>query len=113
MEIVKRLIQARKINIFSSEIVYTEILPPVIKNQNQEILQKLMDFLDEKEAFCLIPMKKDICINAGSLRAKTGMKTPDALHVATALHTHCDIFLTNDQSIETPHSLEKILISDN
>ena len=93
MEIVKRLIQARKINIFSSEIVYTEILPPVIKNQNQEILQKLMDFLDEKEAFCLIPMKKDICINAGSLRAKDRNENPRCSSVvATALHTH-SIFL--------------------
>jgi uncharacterized protein len=33
------------------------------------------------------------------LRARHGLKTPDALHLATALHYGCDEFWTNDDRL--------------
>jgi predicted nucleic acid-binding protein len=51
-------------------------------------------------------------INAGILRGETGMKTPDALHVATAINQQCDIFLTNDARVHTPHNMQCVLLSD-
>ena len=39
----------------------------------------------------------DFCID---LRAKyTRLKTPDALHLAAAILTGCDVFLTNDKGL--------------
>jgi len=36
---------------------------------------------------------------ATELRARQGLKTPDALHLAAALHTGCDEFWTNDERL--------------
>jgi predicted nucleic acid-binding protein len=41
-------------------------------------------------------MNDNIFARALGLRAKHGLKTPDALHLATALHHGCTEFWTND-----------------
>ncbi|MEY4531807.1 MAG: hypothetical protein RLZZ156_2528, partial [Deinococcota bacterium] len=38
------------------------------------------------------------------------LKTPDAIHLATALETGCEVFLTNDTRIKSP-DLEIITLS--
>ena len=38
---------------------------------------------------------------ATDLRARHGIKTPDALHLAAALHGGCDEFWTNDRRLES------------
>jgi predicted nucleic acid-binding protein len=35
------------------------------------------------------------------IRATTTIKIPDALHLATAIHHGCDVFLTNDDRLST------------
>lgn len=40
-----------------------------------------------------------ICRMAARLRAKHGIRTPDAIHVATALATGATEFLTNDRGL--------------
>lgn len=34
-----------------------------------------------------------------NVRAATNLKIPDALHIATAMHGKCDLFLTNDNRL--------------
>ena len=51
-------------------------------------------------------------IHAGVLRGETGIKTPDALHVASTIQNDADIFLTNDTGIHTPESIRRVLLSD-
>ena len=40
------------------------------------------------------------CDRAAEIRARHGFKTPDALHLAVALETGCDHFLTHDQRLK-------------
>jgi predicted nucleic acid-binding protein len=42
----------------------------------------------------LQPITLSILREGANLRAKTKFKTPDAIHVATALSLNCDLFLT-------------------
>lgn len=37
---------------------------------------------------------------ATEIRARHGFKTPDAIHLACAVTTKCDLFLTNDKQLE-------------
>ncbi len=37
---------------------------------------------------------------ATELRARHGFKTPDALHIATALDASADVFVTGDRALE-------------
>ncbi|CAK8725555.1 hypothetical protein KKHLCK_17015 [Candidatus Electrothrix laxa] len=43
-----------------------------------------------------IPLSSEVFEKATELRAEYSVKTPDAIHLAAALVSRCDIFLTND-----------------
>jgi predicted nucleic acid-binding protein len=73
---------------------------------------KALRFLGENAAFELRSVTKEICIQAGILRGRTGMKTPDAIHVASAIAAGCDAFLTNDTRVRLPDRMERILFSN-
>jgi predicted nucleic acid-binding protein len=40
------------------------------------------------------------------------MRTPDALHVATAIDAGCDAFLTNDTGIKRVHEIAVLVLDD-
>jgi predicted nucleic acid-binding protein len=44
----------------------------------------------------LVPMDAAIADLAAGVRARHGFRTPDAIHLATALHVGADAFVTND-----------------
>jgi len=48
---------------------------------------------------------------AAQLRAVTGAKTPDALHLASALSASCGTFLTNDRRLPRIPGLNVIQLS--
>lgn len=47
----------------------------------------------------IIPLTREVIDQATELRAHYGLKTPDAIHVAAALTSRCDVFLTNDHRL--------------
>lgn len=46
------------------------------------------------------------------LRAATGLKTPDALHAATALQADCALFVTNDSDFRRVPGLPVVILDD-
>jgi len=49
--------------------------------------------------FVQLPIDRPVFIDAAELRARHGLKTPDALHLATALSGGCMALWTNDQRL--------------
>ncbi|PKM41818.1 MAG: VapC toxin family PIN domain ribonuclease [Gammaproteobacteria bacterium HGW-Gammaproteobacteria-1] len=49
--------------------------------------------------FVQLPMSATVFIHAAQLRARFGLKTPDALHLAAAQHHGCDALWTNDNRL--------------
>lgn len=47
-----------------------------------------------------LPMPETIFLQAAMLRARFGLKTPDALHLACAQHHGCTALWTNDDRLE-------------
>ena len=46
-----------------------------------------------------LDMPEPVYLQAGQLRARFGLKTPDALHLACAQHHRCDALWTNDDRL--------------
>lgn len=109
---IQLAIENAEFQIFTSQIVFTEVLPVHVKANNEQKIQATIEFLSDSGAFNLVPAGREICIQSGFLRGLAGMKTPDAIHVATAIHTGCDVFLTNDKRIKTPENIELLVLAD-
>lgn len=106
---IQALIENNQISVFSSDLVYTELLPPHAKLGNKKAIEQTIEFVS---TFNVATISKEIFIHAGILRGETNMKAPDAIHVATAMASDCEVFLTNDKDIQTPKWIEKVLLSD-
>ena len=51
------------------------------------------------DALPLVPLDPPVFRRAARLRASHGLKTPDALHLATALEGGCEALWTNDDHL--------------
>jgi len=82
--------------IYSSELARLETRLLAIRNDNQLALKQFDKFFSCCE---IIPLDKTVFEQATHLRATTHLKTPDALHLAAALHAQCAQFWTNDKQL--------------
>lgn len=47
-----------------------------------------------------VSLSSSVMNKATEIRARYGFKTPDAIHLACAIESDCDIFLTNDDQLK-------------
>lgn len=82
----------------TSLVTYMEILVLPTRKGQRELAGKYRDFLTNSEQISLHPL--DVCVAdaAVELRARHGIKVPDAIQLATARVSGADIVLTNDRS---------------
>jgi predicted nucleic acid-binding protein len=85
------------------------VLP--IKYNDQALVDNYRTLL-ESTGIQLVPINREIILNATELRARTNLKTPDAIHAATAIHKNCDLFLTNDRGFDNFSILSTIILDD-
>lgn len=83
--------------IMTSELAVMEALVRPLKTQDTVLEASFRDLLLNSSDVKLFPITLPILERAARLRATTGgMKTPDAIHAATALDAGAAQFLTND-----------------
>lgn len=79
------------------------------RKNNQPLIDKFQEWFKKAE---VISLDKEIFHQAAQLRADfTGLKTPDALHLATAVYHNCDEFWTNDNRLDKvkPNLVKSVL----
>lgn len=75
----------------------TRIKP--FRDNNQDLLQQFEDFYNSK-IILEIGIAREVIDKATELRAKYNFKTPDAIHLAAAITSGCDVFYTNDHRLD-------------
>jgi predicted nucleic acid-binding protein len=84
----------------TSELTLAEALVKPFIDQNVERQHVYQRVLQNSAHLQLIPITRQILVRSAELRATESLlKLPDAIHVTTALVSHCDAFLTNDKRI--------------
>ncbi|NWF58090.1 MAG: PIN domain-containing protein [Fischerella sp.] len=100
-----------ELEIFSSELILLETLVLPIRNGDNSLISDYEQLLLSSE-MQLIPISQFVLKHAANLRAKTNLKTPDAIHAATALSVNCIQFITNDKSFCNVPGLPIVVLSE-
>ena len=107
-----RAASAGKITPISSELIITEALVMPIRNRDTRLQDAYESALFQSD-LNLLPLTQDVLREAARLRADIpGLRTPDALHAATALIAGCTLFLTNDAGFRRVHGLPLAILDD-
>ena len=86
-----------------SPLVKCECLVGPIK-RGDPVLERA--YLELFEQFAALTMAEAVYLQAAPLRARFGLKTPDALHLACAQDHRCDALWTNDDRLtQASHGL--------
>ena len=81
-----------------SPLVELECLMMPLRRYNQALIDRYEIFFQD---YVRLEINADIYRSAAELRARHGLKTPDALHLATAQSHSCSGFWTNDERLHT------------
>lgn len=91
-----------------SDLTVMECLIGPTRSGNRLIEEKFLNWFDD---ITVLALNRTIFIDAARLRADyPALKTPDAIHVATALHYNCDEFWTNDLRLNIDTSIIKSIL---
>ncbi len=97
---------------FTSSITLTEVLTLPIRVGRIDLQDAYRAILRKNTSVSLVSVNDSIAEQAAVLRAKYNLRTPDALHIATALVSRCDGFLTNDKGFRRVAEITILVIDD-
>jgi uncharacterized protein len=80
-----------------SPLVKLECLVGPFKHRDQDLESR---FLAVFASFETLEISETVYFRASELRARFGLKTPDALHLACAQHHRCEALWTNDNRLD-------------
>jgi len=94
----------------TSELAITEVLVLPLKSKDELLLEAYNALFDSW--IDALPIQRSMLIVAAQLRATTHrLRTPDAIHVATAMHVGADYFVTGDKAILVEKPMIRHVIS--
>ncbi len=105
------MFQAGQIELISSELIMMEVLVLPLRNNNESLISDYEQLL-LNSAMQLVPIDQSILRQAANLRATNSIKTPDAIHAATAMAVSCDLFITNDKGFRNLDNLPVVILAE-
>ncbi len=106
-----RLLERDKYEIITSTLTVGEILTKPYKENRLDLIKTYQDFFEE---MVLVDLNSDIASLFAKMRAQCGIRTPDAVQIASALYAKADLFVTNDARLRqcSQEGFEVLLLGD-
>jgi predicted nucleic acid-binding protein len=104
-------LKASELEVISSELSLMEVLIVPLRNNDTALVNDYEQLMLEGD-MKLIPISQTILREAARLRATTNLRTPDAIHAATAINTGCTLFLSNDRGFRAIPNLSAVILQD-
>lgn len=95
----------------TSTITLIEVLVVPYRAGRLDLAELYEEILGNSPGLHLAALDLAILRGAAMLRARTGLKTPDAIQLAVALKNGCTAFLTNDRRLPDLEGLSIVQIS--
>jgi predicted nucleic acid-binding protein len=103
--------QGKTIEIVSSDLVLMETLVGPLKSGDTALAQTYEQLFHQAQTR-LLPITQSVLREAAQLRATTKLKTPDAIHAATARQAGCVLFVSNDVGFRGVGGLSVEILDD-
>lgn len=95
----------------SSLLTLIEVLVNPLKKGAMDIVAQYKDAL-LNGPIKLHPIGEELANKAAEIRAKYGMKIPDAIQISTAIHIGADVFVTNDYKLKKVSEIHVLYLGD-
>jgi predicted nucleic acid-binding protein len=96
----------------TSSITLLEVLVGPLRSGDGQLAVGYRQLLQHTTELRLVPISDLILERAAQIRATARLRTPDAIHAATALSEGCTLFLTNDPAFRRVASLTVAVLSE-
>jgi predicted nucleic acid-binding protein len=111
-EVFFDLVEDGKVKALTSTLTILELnVKPYQANQSPRALTHIA-LLKNLPHLHIQDMTLEIADRAAQLRAKHNLKTPDAIHLASALKMGCDLLLGNDADLKKTKTMECLRLDD-
>ncbi len=107
-EVRRRLIGSTDVVVAISPLVILECLVGPLREENLVLHDHYVRALKQ---FRLLPLEPEHYVRAAELRARHGIRTPDALHLAAAQLHGCDQLWTNDNRMAAAASGLSVVVT--
>lgn len=98
-----RILSSSKATAYTSVLTVTEALTKSYELNSLNLIPDRLTFIAGAGLITVVDVSRAIALKAAELRAKYRLKTPDAIHLATALEANCELFLTTDKDFTKAH----------
>lgn len=98
--------------LYGSELLLLEVLVKPIQRHDLLLETAFRQLLTETRELSLLPITRAVLDSAGRLRAEYGARTPDAIHLATALLAGCSFVVTNDIAWRRVPEINVVVLDD-
>lgn len=96
----------------ASELTLLELTVRPLQLGRQDVADDYEVLLDYFPHLELIPISREILVDAASLRARQKLRTPDSIQLATGLRAGATLAVTNDKLWQSVPLIETVLLSD-
>jgi predicted nucleic acid-binding protein len=101
-----------KVGGVTSVITITEVLVKPLRDGNRQVAQEYRRLLSSFPHLSLVDIDRQVARRAADLRANHGIRTPDALQIATALSRGATGFVTNDETVKRVRDIEVLVLEE-
>jgi uncharacterized protein len=83
----------------ASDLTRIECRVKPLRDDNRELLKDYDDYFEGAVAE-IVALSREVMDRATAIRAQYRFRTPDAIHLAAAVISGCNVFLTNDHRLD-------------
>jgi predicted nucleic acid-binding protein len=92
-------LSAREVVTVASDLTRLECRVKPLRDENAAVLKDFEDYL-EGAIEVMVPLSREVIDLATGIRAGYSFKAPDAIHLAAAVWSQCEVFFTNDHRLD-------------
>lgn len=111
-EVIFELAERNKITVISSILVLIEVLTGYRRANDETSEQEFKQMMKEFPNIEVYDLNNHLINKVVDLRTKYNIKTPDAIHIATAIENKAEAFITNDKLLSKIKEIKIICLSD-